>query len=260
MRGAIMLRLREQQFDFATALAGDSADFLDLVAKGSRVLPITAISVYQNNVAQGFTNALALTFPVLKRLVGEAYFRQLAGQFRTRHPSRSGNLSNIGLPLPDFLQQTFERTEYAYLADISRLEWLVHEVQCAAEAPRLKVDAFRAVMPASYDRLRLNMHPAVRLLQSAFPIVQIWQSNQPGADPAVTDLRCGGDQLLIARTPDGIKLHRLTPACYALAFAMAAGARLGDGYEAAVNAAGAFDLAQALHRLLEAGSFTQLLE
>jgi hypothetical protein len=192
--------------------------------------------------------------------VGEAYFRQLAGQFRTRHPSRSGNLSNIGLPLPDFLHELFGHTEYAYLADIAHLEWLVHEVQSAAEAPRLKVDAFKAVMPASYGRLRLTMHPAARLLQSAFPVVQIWQSNQPGADPAVTDLRCGGDQLLISRTPEGIKLHRLTPACYALASAMAEGAMLGDGYEAALDAAGSFDLALALHRLLEAGSFTQILE
>jgi len=255
-----MLRLREQQFELATALMGDATGILGQVANNSRVPAMAAISVYRNNLKQGFGNALALTFPVLVRLVGEPYFRQLADQFRRRHPSRSGNLSNIGSLMPEFLRESFEHTEYHYFADIARLEWLVYEVQCAAEAPWLSVDAFKAMTPAECSRLRFRMHPAARMMKSVYPILRIWQSNQPGADPVAIDLGSGGDLLIISRTKAGTRLHSLEAALYELAFALAAGASLGDGYDAAAKAAGTFDLAQALHRLLCAGTFTQFLE
>src|SRR5689334_21117181 len=85
-----MLSLRERQRGFAAALLGTAA-----VPGG--------LQVYRNNVFASLTEALAAVYPVVKRLVGEPFFNQLARRFIRRHPSRSGNLHDFGAELPAFI-------------------------------------------------------------------------------------------------------------------------------------------------------------
>ena len=52
--------------------------------------PESRVQVYDSNVRAMFEGALERTFPVLRRRVGEAHFRQLAAEYRARHPSLQG--------------------------------------------------------------------------------------------------------------------------------------------------------------------------
>src|SRR3569832_2986714 len=65
VRSSIMSSLREFQRQFVEALFDGSPDGR------------SGIEIYRNNLHEGFLKALALEFPVIQRLVGEAYFRQL---------------------------------------------------------------------------------------------------------------------------------------------------------------------------------------
>jgi hypothetical protein len=248
------------------------------------------LSIYQNNLREGFIKALALGFPVIERLGGTDYFRQLALEFLAAHPSRAGNLHHIGEPFAPFLAQKFAGTPHDYFADVAALEWVYQEAQVAADATAISADAFAHVAPEDYERLTFTFHPACRFVQSRYPIVKIWRANQPetsraGTDrpgtgqpetdwpeasqpvsltDAVIDLDTGGDNVLVLRTPECVEFHSLPASHFALFEALSRGENLGTALEVAeaieVAQAGevGFDLGAALRHLMGLNILTAL--
>ena len=100
-----MLSLPELQARFAATLFGDRAESLTPWIQAAGIDPELRLGIYRNNLQEGFAKTLALEFPVIQRLVGEDYFRQLARIFLARHPSRFGDLHHIGAPFTDFLRE-----------------------------------------------------------------------------------------------------------------------------------------------------------
>jgi len=66
--------LREMQRAFAAALRDP--------AVSCAVLPPANLAVYRNNGHITFREALEQTFPVVRRRVGDDYFRQLGAHYR----------------------------------------------------------------------------------------------------------------------------------------------------------------------------------
>jgi hypothetical protein len=185
--------------------------------------------------------------------VGEDYFRQTAGEFQRHHPSRSGDLSHCGQEFPDYLAQLHPGDEFTYLADVARLEWLIQESLLAAEHAPLDLAALGRIDPAVYDRLRFELHPALRLFESRYPALAIWEVNVGSdAEPPTIDLRCGADCLAVVRPRLQLQFLRLSPGehCFLRAIAQA------ECFSAAVDCGGeadaAFDAAAALRRFVAA--------
>src|SRR5712691_4666021 len=135
-----MLPLRDLQklfdralFDYTPDAAAPWIDGYETgAAQGVAIDAHARLAIYRNNLQEGFRKALALEFPVIERLVGEDYFRQLAASFQAEHPSRFGDLHCIGDPFARFLLQRFEDTQYAYLPDVATLEWAYQQSSVAA--------------------------------------------------------------------------------------------------------------------------------
>jgi Putative DNA-binding domain len=228
--------------------------------RGPRRAEITArLAMYRNNLQEGFIKALALEFPVIRRLVGEDYFRQLAGQFLGAYPSRSGDLHAIGSPFPRHLRSRFAGTEYAYLPDVAQLEWAYEEAAIAAEAPAFDVRSLVHVAPESYGGLRFNLHPACYLVSSIYPILRIWQVNQIEVENLeIVDLSTGPDHIATRRVGHGVELVRVPRAEYILLECFARGATLSEALTALQRVAPGADLGGALRQLLALGMITSL--
>ena len=97
-----MPSLRELQRHFAAALFDDAPETIVPSIRDDGLDPGARVDIYRNNLREGFIKALALEFPVVQRLVGEEYFRQLAVLFHSDHPSRAGNLHFIESGEPGF--------------------------------------------------------------------------------------------------------------------------------------------------------------
>ncbi len=252
-----MLALHELQLRFVAALLDGAEEPVAAEIEANGIDASERLEIYRNNVREGFIKALAIGFPVLERLVGVDYFRQLALDFLRAHPSRAGNLHHIGAPLSHFLQQRFAQTEYTYLADVAALEWAHQEALVAADAEPISADALRDVDPARYGELCFELHPACALVRSDFPIVRIWGANQPDASgEEVIDLREGGDNVLVLRTPECIELHRLPTGDFIALESFAHGENLGTALTAAQGADPQFDLGAALRRCMSLHLFT----
>jgi hypothetical protein len=251
--------LRELQLELVAALFGSADESAHQHIRAEGIDAAERLGIYRNNLREGFINALALGFPVIARLVGGDYFRQLALEFLRAHPSRSGNLHHIGEPLSPFLREKFEATQYAYLSDIATLEWAYQQALIAEDAEPLSADAFRDVAPADYEHLGFELHPACRFVRSRYPIVRIWRVNQPESlSDETIDLASGADNVLVLRTPECVEFHRLAEPQFALFESLSRGDTLGTALEHAQALQSDFDLGAALRYLLELRILTGL--
>ncbi len=230
-----MASLRELQASFAAALRDDAA--------ACAVLPLENLSIYRNNAAISFRTALSLSFPVVRRRVGDDYFRQLAMRYRQHHPSRSGDLHWVGKGFAAFLAEDLQGGEYAWLADLARLEWSREQAAVTTTHAAISVDALARFAPEQLEHLVFTLQPSLRLHASDYPIFTIWAANQVENAPPVDQSMPGECGLVRARI-DGTEVRTLEPGVFSYLSALAAGAPLGE----AVNVAG-LDQAALVHAL-----------
>jgi hypothetical protein len=251
-----MLPLRDLQKRFDSALFNDAPDTVAPWIRGfdTGADSSAQIAIYRNNLREGFRKALALGFPVIERLVGEDYFRQLALSFQAEHPSHCGDLHPIGEPFAQFLHLRFDDTQYAYLSDVAALEWAYQQASVAADAPPFDPEALRETPPDLYGQIRFTLHPACGLLRSPYPVLRIWAVNQSdAADGEVVDLSSGGDFVLIRRAAEGVQMRRIGAADFAILDAFSQAAVLGDALETAFAIDCDFNPGDALRRFIGLG-------
>jgi hypothetical protein len=239
----------------------DAAEFaralVDPEAPPPMGLPARRFAVYRNNLVVGLVDALAERFPVCQRVVGEDFFRAMAGVHARRAPPRSPILAEYGDDFPDFIAGFPPARELPYLADVARLEYAVGLAYHAADATPLPVDAIKAVSPETIGRSTLALHPSLRLVSSPYPIVSIWRTNSPGAEPRALDLGEPQDALIV-RAALNVEVNVLPQGGRAFICALCAGSRVADAISRGVSAASHFDLTTCLRLLLSSGAIIAL--
>jgi hypothetical protein len=219
--------------------------------------PAQRLQVYRNNMRQGLTDALAAVYPVVQRLVGEAFFRQAARAYIGDHPPRSGCVQDFGAALPAFLQALPACAALPYVGDLAALEWACHEAYHQAELPALPPARLAAVAPAQQAGLQLALQPSARFVASRYPVLAIWQANQQAEVPALS-LDAGADRLLVVQQGLEVEFRRLGVGEDRWLRALAAGRGLGEATAEALDAEPAFDLPAVFGRHVLQGLFTGL--
>ncbi len=250
-----MASLRELQGCFAAALRGRPAALADEVPHDG-VGPAGRLQIYGNNSRAAFEGALKSTYSVLRRRVGDEYFRQLAHHYRERYPSRSGDLHWVGCEFPAFLAETEADTGYAWLADLAALEWACETALNAAWDTPLDVQSLAEVPAEAIAGLRLSLQPSLACVSSTWPVLDVWQANQPDASGEAVDFSRGAQYVLVACGPEGLALRAVEGSTLEFVRALQDGVALG----AAVDASGLKleSLPTALGMLFEAGLVTGL--
>ena len=183
------------------------------------------VAVYRRNVLANLAGALAATYPVVRRLVGDAFFDEAARRYALAVPSTSGDLNDYGARFDAFLAEYGPARDLDYLADVARLEWALHESDRAADAPPLDLAALSKVAPGGEGGVRLALHPAVRLVASAHPVLAIWEANQPGRD-GTPDRPSAAERVLVRRGDYNAEARLVDQAGWNLLVALQRGATL----------------------------------
>lgn len=218
------------------------------------------LEVYRHNVLSNLRGALRDIFPVTHGIVGEAFFLHAADQFIRATPSPSGDLNQFGREWPAFLAHYPHAAELPYLADVARLEWAWHECFHAADVEPLDPRRLATVDPGEHAALVFRLHPAVRLLDSAYPILRIWQVNQPDfAGDMQIDWPRGGDTLLVRREPAGgveVVIQSLSAGGHRFLCELQQQRALESAAAAALDADSEFDLHAFLRDIVQSGVIT----
>ncbi|MDE3177447.1 MAG: putative DNA-binding domain-containing protein [Pseudomonadota bacterium] len=213
-------------------------------------------AVYRNNVAVGLIKALEARYPVVRRLVGDDYFRAAARAFIARNMPQSAVLIAYGAALPQFLRAFPPAAEMPYLPDVAALENAWVEAYHAAEAAPLTLAALAEIAPERLERLRFRFHPAARWLRLATPAASIWAAHQGEGEPE-PPAHWRPEDALITRPDADVRVRVLPEGGYDLIAALQAGATLGEAAEPLL-AAGC-DPGAHLVGLIEAGALSALL-
>lgn len=253
-----MPSLADLQTAFAAALLGDSREIAHSVVGGG-LAPAQRVQVYRNAVRVRLKDALADTYPVLRRLVGDACFDGVAAEFLRQHPPRVGWLHPFGARMAELCARLPVLAGLPYLPDVARLEWAWQQAFHAAGAPGLPAQAFAAVPLEQQHAIGLRLQAGASLISSPYPIGRIFEVNQPDypGDDAVS-LNQGGESVLIIRRGFEVRVELLPAGEYALLAALAASAPLGDALFAAIDAQPDCPTAAVLARHIAAGTFTRL--
>jgi hypothetical protein len=226
-----MPSLPELQARFAAALRGDPAAILpDIDDDGLE--PAGRLRVYRHNSTAMFDGALERSYPILRRRVGDDYFRRLAHEYRSRHPSRSADLHWIGERFPAYLAETHAGGGYAWLAELAGLEWACESALVAGNLPPLGLASLSTLDPGHVDQARLELQPSLRCIASSFPVLDVWRANQPDGDGQPADLSKGPQCILVSCGADGLELREVDTGTLDFTRRLQAGAGLGEALDA----------------------------
>jgi len=209
-------------------------------------------AVYRNNVAVSLTEALETAFPIIRKLVGDEFFKAMAGVFLRQHPPTSALMMFYGSQMPDFLESFEPVLHLGYLPDMARLELALRRSYHAADAAPIKPDDLQTPDPDQLMRARISLAPAVQLIRSDWPIHSIWLANTQDNAP---NPQMQAQDVLITRPEFDPQVNVLPAGGGAFVMALAGGETLAG----AITAAGKkFDLAAMLGIFLAGGAILRI--
>lgn len=215
--------------------------------------------IYRGNLHAHWRRALASAYPVLRQLVGDAFFDDLAPVYGRAHPAQDPDLNRFGAALPDFLAGFAPAAGHPYLPDVARLEWAVHEAWFAPDDDRrVPAAALGGLAPDAFETARAVPHPSLRLHASSWATAALWQAHQPGGPPfpaALPSTTCAR----VLRARFAVDVRTIGAAEHAALACLMAGATFGAALDAAFDLDGDFDVAAHLGRWLGEGSVTALV-
>lgn len=255
-----------------TAIAAAQADFAAALLDAGRPPPAglrafngsdpaARYAVYRNNVVSSLIAALAETFPVVRELVGGAFFDAMARLFVAAHPPRSPLLAEYGAELPGFVAAFAPAADLPYLADVARLEFARVQAFHAADAPALAADqvATQLACPERLPGACVRLHPSLHVIASPHAVASLWAAHQGLVELATVD-PAWPEAALVLREHDDAAVIPLPHAAAAFVGALQGGGTLAQAIAAAAAPAAdghPFDLPSALALLIAHGALAQ---
>jgi len=214
-------------------------------------------SVYRNNVAVSLSEALEVTFPVIRKLVGNEFFTAMAGVFLRQHQPTSPMLMLYGADMPAFLDSFPPVAHLGYLPDVARVELALCRSYHAADAPAIDPETLQSIAPDALLSSRLHLAPSVHLVRSDWPAAALFHAN---SDPDAPKPKMQAEDVLITRPEYDPEVPALPPGGGAFIAALMDGATLGEADKTATIATGDFDLTEVLGLLLSKAAIINTTE
>ncbi|CAE6814018.1 HvfC/BufC N-terminal domain-containing protein [Paraburkholderia haematera] len=205
---------------------GDASGYV--VSDG--LAPQARLAIYRNTANSTLLTALKLTYPAVQALVGSEFFEGAARLFIEQCPASNALLDSYGALFAEYLAHMPEAASLAYLPDTARLEWAVNEALHAVDAKPLDLQRLAQLDEADLQAVRFLPSPAVRVLESPFPVDAIWRAVLSQDDSALATINLAADPvwLVIHRGPLGVEVSRMAKGQCRFTAALLAGRSLHD--------------------------------
>jgi hypothetical protein len=246
------------QAAFAAALLDPSLPCPGGVRTRSAADASRRFAIHRNNVVASLIDALGESFPVVRALVGDPFFRAMASVFVRLQPPCSPLLHAYGDGFATFVAGFAPSASLAYLADVAALEWARVEACHAADAEPPDAGAATQAL-GSGERagdLVLQLHPSVRLVSSRHAVVSIWAAHQGQGALEEVDVDVG-EHALVLRPDMAVLVVRCDTGTSAFVRSLQQGCKLGAGAALGATCPG-FDLAACLSLLLAHGALVSI--
>ncbi|MBX5041110.1 DUF2063 domain-containing protein [Rhizobium lentis] len=236
----------------AQAILGeDGRDLAPVLAKGA-FDPLRRFNIYRNNTFASLTATLIAVFPITVQLLGENYFRHVAGAFIRNNPPQEAQLVRYGTSFPRFLADFDGIRAMPFIAETARLEWMIAE---ALDAPALPSCRLEQLADGEADTApQIFLQPSLRLLVCRWPALDIWEAHQAGGNiEALASLSRRPERIALWRGQDSLRFLRLDASHFAFLHALKERASLEAAVSRVLAQAPGFDLEGAFGSLFAFG-------
>lgn len=254
-----MLSLSSLQNQFAASLVDPRVPppgFRSVVAGTDQT---RRFDVYRNNMASSLIEALEATYPVVKQLVGKAFFQTASKLYIQQDPPSSPVIHEYGGTFPEFLESFEPAAVIHYLGDVARLEWSRLMAYHAADADSRKIHELAKINDEAIDSTTFVLHPSLTILRSHKPSFSIWADCIGIAEIEGVEMDQGED-FMTYRDGWEICTQRVPPGGFAFIQSLSRGQSLGQASQTAHTEDPAFDLAEHLRGLFEMGLVTDIIQ
>jgi hypothetical protein len=252
-----MDQIADLQTKLSRALLDPAQPIPDAIRGATRRRADRRFAAYRNNVVAGLIGALAQRFPVVHRLVGDAFFEAMARNYVVACPPDFPIMLLYGESFPGFVEDFAPAANVPYLPDIARLEMARGRAYHAADAASVEPRAFAALPPERLANLRFDFHPSVSIIASPHPIVSIWRVNND-PDHAVPIAPWAPEAALVARPFADVEVTRLGTGAAEFLLRLLQNGTMNDAIRAGEEAAPEFDLVQSLQSLIMSRAVTRI--
>ncbi len=213
-------------------------------------------SVYRNNVTVSLIDALHEGFPAISSLLGKENMDGLARIYLRQHPPTSPLMMLYGAEFPEFLAGVPQLSHLGYLADVARLELALRHAYHAADVPGIRAERLAGLSPEALMGARVSVAPAVSVLRSDWPVLDIWRFASQSGEPTPRE---HAQNVLITRPEFDPIAQSLPPGGALWIEAVLSGATIGDAYDTVLDRVADFDLSPTLSLLLNGGAIVALI-
>lgn len=141
-------------------------------AIGLNIAKNRGLQVYQANAEVLALRSLQASYPVVNQLIGDDAFALLARDLWHQAPPTRGDVARWGGGLAARIGSIPQLAEEAYLPDVARIEWALHQAATAADASA-DLTSLALLTQHDPDALTLQLAPGSAVLHSAHPAVSI---------------------------------------------------------------------------------------
>jgi len=175
--------LRNIQEIFLDGLFSQEAtlDILSVISEKSSRTANDQFMSYRDSVIGGIIEALADSYPVVKKIVGEQFFNHISYQYIRQYPSTSPDLNNYGEQFSAFIDTLTTTNTVPYLSDVAKLEWAWQKIIIGENSKAGNLHLLASLNEQNSDDLLFRLNPHTSLLFSNYAIHKIWEVNQDNA-------------------------------------------------------------------------------
>jgi hypothetical protein len=182
--------LRDLQAGFWRSLHEGRADagLTAVIAPSATLDPAERVAVYQTMYFWRLREVLREDFPKLAAALGDD-FETLAREYLAAHPSEHPSVRHVGDRLPRFVATHALLGARPWLADLARLERARIDAFDAPDATPAVASDLRTIPPDAWADLRLEVIPALDVVESVWPVHEVWADPVVEPEPRATTVR-----------------------------------------------------------------------
>jgi hypothetical protein len=201
------------------------------IGGNARVAPVEQLEIYREQFWLRHTGSLVEDFPGVGGVLGQSDWERLVEEYLIAHPPITFSLRELGEKLPDFASTRSFLPNRELVVDMARLEWAYVEVFDAPESAPLDPEKLRAVPEDAWEGIRLVPNPALRLLRTGYPVVELRRRIIASEEASVPLPGPEAGHLAIIRRKLVIEHEVLDPGAFALLSKLSRQISLGEACE-----------------------------
>jgi len=173
------MKLAELQTEFRHWLVASSGAVESRLDARAR----PGLAVYQNNYRSQLVGCLQVTYPLLRRWIGDEAFLRAAITHIDSRPPCAWTLDAYGVDFGETLQAMFPHNPDVH--ELAWIEWALSESFVAADA---KPTFAHELHNVDWDNARLRLHPSLRLHTATTNAEAIWSALQEGTESPESEM------------------------------------------------------------------------